>query len=114
MRRQRPFALARRNRRARPKRLSLKVPNRVGAAAGEWLYVILPVAGTPAACVAGRWARMLALELPLARSGRGSSLRMLKGIRNKIRSERLHELLPPLKRCEPPMTLGKRHECVFG
>ena len=57
---------------------------------------------------------MLALELPLARSGRGSSLRMLKGIRNKIRSERLHELLPPLKRCEPPMTLGKRHECVFG
>jgi hypothetical protein len=44
--------------------LPLHVGNRVGTATGKRLYVIFPVAGTSTAGSAGRWAGVLALELP--------------------------------------------------
>jgi hypothetical protein len=51
-------------------RLPLQVPNRVGSAAGERLYVIFPVAGAGAAGSPGRRAGVLSLEFArhLARS----------------------------------------------
>ena len=45
-------------------RLPLHVPNCVGTAAAERLYVILAVAGAGAGREPRRWARMLALEFP--------------------------------------------------
>ena len=43
--------------------LPLEIGNRIGTAAGEGHDVIFPIARTATARPAGRWARMLALEL---------------------------------------------------